>query len=114
MTSDMAGSGGTINDGTGIPGPLICFVKEISALPYFKKAKSVDNNFRAWLSKLFNGTGLADHEACGEIIMGTEKQLTPAWRSACSESWAAGGSCTARSVRCPRNLLPQQTVQRDS
>lgn len=75
MISDMAGSSGTINGGTGIPGPLVSFMKEISALPFFKKAKSGDSNFRLWLSKLFNGTRLADHDACGKIIKGTEKQF---------------------------------------
>ena len=44
MVSDMAGSTSSIRAGkvgTGLPGPLVSFLKEISALPVFKKMNEV-------------------------------------------------------------------------
>jgi uncharacterized protein GlcG (DUF336 family) len=68
MVSDMAGSSGSLMGGTGIPGPLVSFMKELSALPFFKDAGDGDMGFRLWVTKLFNGTLLADHDENGKII----------------------------------------------
>lgn len=66
LISDMAGSSGSIGKntaGTGIPGPLLSFIKEVSALPFFKNLKKDENgviDFSKWISKLFNGTATKD------------------------------------------------------
>lgn len=66
LISDMAGSSGSIGKntaGTGIPGPLLSFMKEMSALPFFKNLNKDDKavlGFSKWLSKLFNGTATPD------------------------------------------------------
>ena len=36
MVSDMAGSGGSLMGGTGIPGPIVSLIKDVSALPFFR------------------------------------------------------------------------------
>lgn len=68
MVSDMAGSSGSLMGGTGIPGPLVSFMKELSALPFFKDSGDGDMGFRLWVTKLFNGALLADHDESGKII----------------------------------------------
>lgn len=68
MVSDMAGSSGSLMGGTGIPGPLVSFMKELSALPFFKDSGDGDMGFRLWVTKLFNGTLLTDHDESGKII----------------------------------------------
>ena len=68
MVSDMAGSSGSFMGGTGIPGPLVSFMKELSALPFFKYSGDGDMGFRLWVTKLFNGALLADHDESGKII----------------------------------------------
>lgn len=72
MISDIAGSSGTISDGkvgTGLPGPLVSFLKEISCLPIFKKVNEDGNKeLSVWISKLFNGTLLAKRDEKGKII----------------------------------------------
>ena len=75
MVSDMAGSSGAIGSGTGIPGPLLSFMKELSTLPFFKNSENGGTGFRLWLSRLFNGTLLADHDADGRIVKGTERRF---------------------------------------
>lgn len=60
MASDMAGSSSNAGGGTGIPGPLLSLVKEISALPCFKSGYRDETAFRNWVSKLFNGTLLGE------------------------------------------------------
>ncbi len=70
MISDMAGSSGTISKGkygTGLPGPFVSLLKEISSLPIFQN-KEGTNSFSKWISKLFNGTLLAEHDQDGKII----------------------------------------------
>ena len=67
MVSDMAGSNATAGKGTGIPGPIVSFIKEMSALPCFKDKKINDIEFRTWISKLFNGTLLAKRDGNGAI-----------------------------------------------
>lgn len=68
MVSDMAGSSGSLMGGAGIPGPLVSFMKELSTLPFFKDSDDGNMSFRLWVTKLFNGTLLADHDENGKII----------------------------------------------
>ena len=72
MVSDMAGSSGSIADGktgTGLPGPLVSLLKELSALPFFKNLNEKGyKTFSVWISKLFNGTLLGNHDENGKII----------------------------------------------
>lgn len=75
MVSDMAGSSGSLMGGTGIPGPLVSFMKELSALPFFKDAGDGDMGFRLWVTKLFNGTLLAEHDENGRIIKDSVKKF---------------------------------------
>ena len=70
MVSDMAGSSGSIYKGkygTGLPGPIVSLLKEISSLPIFQ-TKEGTNNFSKWISTLFNGTLFAEHDENGKII----------------------------------------------
>lgn len=64
MVSDMAGSSTSIGkntSGTGLPGPVVSLLKEISALPIFKSTnKNGHKDFSVWISKLFNGTLIKD------------------------------------------------------
>jgi len=58
MVSDMAGSSKTPGAGTGLPGPLVSLLQEISALPIFKKmTKDSSGNdvkaFSKWVSDTF-------------------------------------------------------------
>ncbi|WEV59313.1 hypothetical protein OZX67_01725 [Bifidobacterium sp. ESL0728] len=56
MVSDMAGSSNNPGEGTGIPGPILSILKDISTLPIFKDGKVDSLDFRKLISKLFNGT----------------------------------------------------------
>lgn len=56
MVSDMAGSSSNSGEGTGIPGPILSILKDISTLPIFKDGKADSLDFRKLISKLFNGT----------------------------------------------------------
>lgn len=73
LVSDVAGSSSSVDKsgGTGIPGPILSLVKELSALPFFKNIKVNDNSISVFLSKLFNGTLLAMHDESGAIIKDT-------------------------------------------
>lgn len=73
LVSDMAGSSNTAGKtgGTGIPGPILALAKEMSTLPIFKDVKIGDNSLSLFLSKLFNGTLLAQHDKDGVIIKET-------------------------------------------
>ncbi|MGN1133597.1 MAG: hypothetical protein ACI4RN_03980 [Oscillospiraceae bacterium] len=79
MVSDMAGSSSSIskgNLGTGLPGPLVSFLKEISSLPIFRKLdKNGYKKFSVWISKLFNGTLLAKKDENGKIIKSVKFDL---------------------------------------
>lgn len=75
MVSDMAGSSANAGAGTGIPGPLLSFMKELSTLPFFKEPGTDGMGFRLWLSKLFNGTFLTKHGTDGKIVKGTERRF---------------------------------------
>lgn len=73
LVNDLAGSSSTagISGGTGIPGPILSIAKELSVLPLFKSAKIGNDSASIFLSKLFNGTLLAKHDADGKIIKET-------------------------------------------
>lgn len=68
LISDLDGSSSSVlngtGKGTGIPGPLLATIKELSALPIFKKVNAENVNhpkvFSEWVSKLFNGTLVKD------------------------------------------------------
>ena len=66
LISDMAGSSATPGSGTGIPGPLLSFLKEASALPFFRDMSIAHEDkiatFSQWVSKAFNGTLLKDED----------------------------------------------------
>lgn len=76
MVSDMVGASGTISGkessyqlGTGLPGPIVSLLKELSALPIFNKMdKNGRKEFSVWISKLFNGTLLGERNENGELI----------------------------------------------
>ena len=70
----MAGSGSTagLTGGTGIPGPLLSLAKELSATPLFRNISVGDVSLSEFLSKLFNGTLFAEHDASGRIIRDTQ------------------------------------------
>ena len=66
LVSDMAGSSNTPGAGTGIPGPLLSMLKELSALPFFRNFnvdyKGSEIAFSQYISKLFNGTAIRDED----------------------------------------------------
>ena len=66
LISDMAGSSSTPGAGTGIPGPLLSFLKEASALPFFRDLsighEGKMRTLSQWISKAFNGTLLKDQD----------------------------------------------------
>ena len=72
MVSDMAGSSGSVamgKIGTGIPGPIGSLLKEMSALPMFRKTNEKGyKEFSVFVSKLFNGTLLGKRDENGKII----------------------------------------------
>lgn len=73
IASDMNGSTGHVGGGTGLPGPILSIAKELSAvLPTGKDGR---NKVSELISKMYNGTLFADHDANGKIIVGTEKRL---------------------------------------
>lgn len=78
MVSDIAGSSGTRQAGeglgTGLPGPIVSLLKEISSLPFFKYLRNDDGKgkFSEWISKLFDGTLLAKYDKNGKIIPKTK------------------------------------------
>jgi hypothetical protein len=79
MVSDIAGSSSTIRqgkEGTGLPGPLLAFLKELSSIPIIRKLTKDNekghNKFSVVCSKLFTGTLLGSHDENGKIIKGGE------------------------------------------
>lgn len=76
MVSDIAGSSSSIldgKDGTGLPGPIVSLLKELSALPIFKKMNENDyKEFSVWISKLFNGTLLGERDENGKLVSTTK------------------------------------------
>ena len=78
LVSDMAGSSSTAGSsgGTGIPGPILALAKEVSSLPLIRNLQVNDDmTVPQMLSKLFNGTLLAEHNEFGKIIKGTELKM---------------------------------------
>ncbi len=72
MASDMAGSSGSVMKGslgTGLPGPVVSLLKELSSTPLFRKMDDKGHReFSVWISKLFNGTLLGERDADGRLI----------------------------------------------
>lgn len=72
MVSDMAGSSSSVamgKLGTGLPGPVVSLLKELSSLPVFKNVNEDGyKEFSVWVSKLFNGTLLGKHDENGKIV----------------------------------------------
>lgn len=79
MVSDMAGSSGSIRAGklgTGLPGPIVSLLKEISALPIFRNLNENGyKEFSVWISKLFNGTLLGKRDENGKLIEAVQFDL---------------------------------------
>lgn len=77
MISDMAGSHATVGAGTGLPGPIVSLLKEISSLPFFQIFKNSDGKakFSVWISKLFNGTLFAERDSNNKIIRESVKNF---------------------------------------
>lgn len=78
MISDIAGSSSSLamgKEGTGLPGPLMSFLKELSSVPGIKALAGKDKDghyqFSKNCSKLFNGTLLGEHDG-KNIIKGSE------------------------------------------
>ena len=77
LISDIAGSSNTagLGGGTGIPGPILSMVKEISALPFMRDVCVNEESLSKFLAKVFNGTLFAKHDEAGKIIKGTEIKM---------------------------------------
>ena len=82
LISDMAGSSTAEGRGTGVPGPLLSTMKELSSLPFFKDMKVTikknnrndeDANLSKVVSKIFNGTLFAEYDDNGRMIQDTVK-----------------------------------------
>lgn len=71
MVSDVAGSSGSPGKGTGLPGPMLSLVKELSMLPFIRNGKIGDYSISQFISKLFNGTLFAKRDESGKIIRET-------------------------------------------
>jgi len=67
LASDMAGSKSTPGAGTGIPGPILSIAKELSAIPLFNDEAKF-GELKTQISKLFNGTFLAQRDEAGNIL----------------------------------------------
>ena len=66
LISDMAGSSNqNAGWGVGIPGPILSFLKELSALPIFRKEDPA--SFSVFVSKLYNGT-FFEHDTKENVI----------------------------------------------
>lgn len=73
LVSDLDGSSGSVLNGTGrgtgIPGPILSLIKELSALPIFSKVNEDNINkpkvFSEYVSKLFNGTLIKNEKGEG-------------------------------------------------
>ena len=79
MISDMAGSSSSIRmgkEGTGIPGPIMAFLKEMSSSPLFRAITKDDekgsNILSTFCSDLFSGKLLEAHDENGNLINGGE------------------------------------------
>ncbi len=73
IASDIAGSSGNLGKGTGVPGPILSLIKQLSALPVFENARPAMEQtdgcvFREIVSKMFNGTFFARRDEDGKIV----------------------------------------------
>lgn len=68
MASDMAGSSSNPGQGTGIPGPFLSIIKELSVLPVFKNAMDSDMGARKFIYKMFNRTLFAQVDDEGRKV----------------------------------------------
>ncbi|MBR2555277.1 MAG: hypothetical protein IKE94_10485 [Aeriscardovia sp.] len=76
MVSDMAGSSGTVKKagyGTGLPGPLLSLLKEISSNERIRKlagkaGKTDRDNFSVFIQNLFSGRLITEHDNEGNEI----------------------------------------------
>lgn len=73
IASDIAGSSGNPGKGTGVPGPILSLIKQLSALPIFDNARPAmeqtdGSAFREIISKMFNGTFFARRDEDGRIV----------------------------------------------
>ena len=95
MVSDMAGSSGSVMKGslgTGLPGPLVSMLKELSSTPLFQKMdENGHKEFSVYISKLFNGTLLGDRNGDGKLISARKFDFenriggsAPCWTPSCS------------------------------
>lgn len=66
LVSDIDGSNQNAGKGTGIPGPVLSVLKELSSTPLLKNVRSnykeSEISFSKWISKLLNGTHFKDTE----------------------------------------------------
>lgn len=103
MVSDMAGSSGSAGKGTGIPGPILSLMKQLSALPLFKDAMTDEALFRKMLSKLFNGTLLKTVDEEGKKIYRA---------SICERNWESRMNLLGSRCRCwSTNALSAYAMQ---
>ena len=80
MISDMAGSRVSVKNnryGTGLPGPILSLLKEVSSnnkirVLFGKAGETERDYFSVMVQNLFNGRLLADRDANGEFVKGTE------------------------------------------
>src|SRR5699024_8524461 len=70
LISDMSGSSNTAGQivGTGMPGSILSLAKELSVLTLFKNISTGEHSISTFISKLFNGTLLAQRDENGKII----------------------------------------------
>lgn len=75
IASDVAGSSSNPGKGTGIPGPILSLIKQLSVLPIFRDARPAMKQtgdgglfFREIVSKMFNGTFFAIRDEGGKIV----------------------------------------------
>lgn len=73
MVSDIAGSSSSVmkgSFGTGLPGPLVSLLKELSATPLFQTMDDRGyKEFSVYISKLFNGTLLGERDANNKLMI---------------------------------------------
>ncbi len=73
MVSDIAGSSSSVMEGsvgTGLPGPLVSLLKELSATHLFQTMDDRGyKEFSVYISKLFNGTLLGERDANNKLMI---------------------------------------------
>lgn len=85
ILSDMAGSSSSVasgKEGTGLPGPLLSLIKELSSIIAIQKLSgnykdkdgkaTAHSNLSVLASQLFNGTILGDHDEKGKPVKGQQ------------------------------------------